>query len=164
MYCKECGAEIEEGEICKECKWKLEVKQTNSFTKDDGVVENPSNNSGFLKRKHNPLIAIIIGYFIAGILIFFVPSNPISPNNYLLDILAILILILGGFTATYISRTNKAIYGFYEGLLFSISILPSIFIFKTELTFYLLLNLTFPIIFGLVGGFIGKILRSHMDE
>jgi uncharacterized membrane protein YvbJ len=43
MYCKECGAEIEEGKFCKECKWKLEVKQDNSFTKIHNNEEIQSN-------------------------------------------------------------------------------------------------------------------------
>ena len=54
--------------------------------------------------------------------------------------------------------------GFYEGLVFSLGILPRIFIFKPEITFYTLINLVLPPIMGFLGGYIGKILRLHLEN
>jgi hypothetical protein len=75
-------------------------------------------------KKYHPIIAIILGYIVAAILIEFIPNTPFLPNTYLASTMAIFILIFGGFVATYISRTNKSIMGFYEGLLYSIGIYP----------------------------------------
>lgn len=108
-------------------------------------------------KKYHPVIAIILGNFVTGILISFLPNISLS------DILAVFILILGGFVATYISRNNKAIIGFYEGLLFSIgTLIGIIFIFKTELTFYSVLYLALSPILAFVGGLIGKVLMERL--
>lgn len=115
-----------------------------------------------MKRFH-PVIAVILGNIATSFIGSFIRYLPEIP---LLNILGILILIFGGFTATYLSRTNKAIIGFYSGLLYSIgSLMGIIFISKTGLTFnsVLILALVFPIS-GLIGGFIGKILRSRLDN
>ncbi|WJI09977.1 hypothetical protein FGU46_07690 [Methanobacterium sp. CWC-01] len=109
-----------------------------------------------MKRIH-PIIAILLGYFIAGTLAYFLPDIPLS------DILSILVLILGGFIATYISRTNKAILGLYEGLVYTIIILSIIFLFNTELTAYLVVYLALPPILGLLGGFLAKKLRLRLE-
>ena len=115
-------------------------------------------------KKYHPVIAIILGYIVAAILIEFIPNTPFLPNTYLSSTLAISVLILGGFIATYISLTNKSIIGFYEGLLFSIGILPSIFIYKSELNYFMILNLVLPPILGFIGGYIGKILSLRFDN
>jgi putative membrane protein (TIGR04086 family) len=115
-------------------------------------------------RRYHPIIAIILGYIISAILVEFVPNTPFLPNSYLSSILAIFVLILGGFIATYLSHTNKSIMGFYEGLIFSIGILPSIFIFKPEITFFTIINLVLPPFMGILGGYIGKSLRLHLDN
>lgn len=65
-------------------------------------------------KRYHPIIAIILGYIISAILIEFIPNTPFLPNSYLSSILAIFILILGGFIATYISHTNKSIMGFMK--------------------------------------------------
>ena len=115
-------------------------------------------------KRYHPVIAIILGYIISAILIEFIPNTPFLPNSYLSSILAVFILILGGFIATYLSHTNRSIIGFYEGLLFSIGILPSIFIFKSEITLFTLINLVLPPIMGFIGGHIGKSLGSHLEN
>lgn len=115
-------------------------------------------------KRYHPIIAIILGYIVSAILIEFIPNTPFLPNNYLSSILAIFILILGGFIATYLSNTNKSIMGFYEGLLFSIGILPSIFILKPEITFFIIINLLLPPIMGILGGYIGKSLRLWLEK
>ena len=105
-------------------------------------------------KRYHPLIAIIIGIIVSYIIGYFLIS--------LSDIIVIFIFILGGFIATYLSTTNKAIFGLYEGLVFSLqSLIPSIFIVRTEITLYLILIWIFIPILGFVGGFIAKILRSH---
>ena len=109
-------------------------------------------------KKYHPTIAILLGYLVAGTLIYFLPDIPLS------DILAVLILILGGFIATYLSRTNKARMGLYEGLVYALFILLITFIFKEQLTAYSILYMTLPPIFGLVGGFIAKKLRIRLDN
>jgi hypothetical protein len=109
-------------------------------------------------KKIHPVIAIIIGYFIAGTLAYFLPDIPLS------DILSIFILILGGFIATYLSRTNKAILGLYEGLVYTISILSIILPFNIELTAYLVAYLALPPILGLIGGYIAKKSRLRLEN
>jgi len=114
-------------------------------------------------KKYHPIIAIILGNLIIGFLISFVRY---LPKSYLADILTILILVLGGFAATYLSRTNRARMGFYNNLIYSVGALMGlIFIFKTGLTIssILILFLIFPIL-GLLGGFIAKKLRSSLDK
>jgi len=116
-----------------------------------------------IMKKYHPIIAIILGNLIIGFLISFVRY---LPKSYLADILTILILVLGGFAATYLSRTNRARMGFYNNLIYSVgSLMGLIFIFKTGLTIYslLILFLVFPI-FGLLGGFIAKKLRIRLDK
>lgn len=111
-----------------------------------------------MKRIH-PIIAIIISIIITSILI------NLLPNNILLSyILAIPILIFGGFIATYLSKTNKAILGLYAGLVYDTGYLPTILIYKNFLTLYLALFIVLIPILGLVGGFIGKKLRSRLDR
>lgn len=108
-------------------------------------------------KKYHPVIAIIIGILVSGFIGYFLIA--------LSDIIAIFIFILGGFIATYLSTTNKAIFGLYEGLVFSLqSLIPSIFIFKTELTLYLVIIWGFIPILGLFGGYIAKILRSRLND
>jgi hypothetical protein len=115
-------------------------------------------------KRYNTVGAIIIGYFIAGSmagLLRYLLNIPLSS-----ELLAIFAIILGGFIATYISRTNKPRIGLYNGLLYSLGYLIGvIFILKTELTLYsvLILVLVFPIT-GLVGGYIAKVLRSRLDN
>lgn len=109
-------------------------------------------------KRYHPIIAIIIGNIVAAILIYFLPLNSSSA------IITLGILILDGFLANYFSRTNKAIIGLYAGLLYSISILPSIIIFKQTITLNLALYLILPVIMGLVGGFISMMLRNRLDD
>ncbi|AUB54874.1 hypothetical protein BK007_01805 [Methanobacterium subterraneum] len=119
---------------------------------------NRSDANSRRKNKYHPIIAIIIGYIIAGSLLGllrFLLDIPLSSV-----IFAMFTIILGGFIATYLSRPNKAIIGLYDGLLYSIgSFIGLNFILKTELTFYsiLILVLVYPIS-GLVGGYIAKAL------
>ncbi len=102
---------------------------------------------------YHPVIAILLGCLVSNLIGYFLISFS--------DIIAIFIFILGGFIATYISTTNKAIFGLYEGLIFSLqSIIPNIFIFKTELTLYLFIIWVSIPILGLLGGYIAKTLRS----
>lgn len=54
--------------------------------------------------------------------------------------------------------------GFYEGLLFSIGILPSIFIFKPEITFFTIINLVLPPIIGSLGGYIENVYRLRFEN
>lgn len=110
-------------------------------------------------KRYHPIISIILGIIITVILINFLPNN--IPLSY---ILAIPIFILGGFTATYLSRINKTIIGLYEGIIYSIGYLPTILIYKNFLTPYLALYLVLIPILGLIGGFIGKVLRSRLDN
>jgi hypothetical protein len=109
--------------------------------------------------KYHPVIAVIIGTITASAL------DAVLLNISSSDALIILIYILGGFTATYLSRTNKAILGFYEGIIISIGTLLGIFIFKTEFTFHIILILILLIpITGLIGGCIAKTLRIQLNN
>lgn len=107
-------------------------------------------------NRYDPIISIILGIILTAILTNLLPEISLS------IILIIFIFILGGFTATYLSRTNKAIYGLYEGLIYSAGFLPIILIYKT-ITFYIVLYMIFTPILGFVGGFIGKKLRLRLD-
>ena len=53
--------------------------------------------------------------------------------------------------------------GFYEGLFFSIGILPSILLYKTITLALIILMISSPLL-GFLGGYIGKSLRLHMDN
>lgn len=160
-YYKEYG---NKGDKCPECGksfYKVDdLESKKIFELKDKYKADPNS---IKKNKYHPIIAIILGYLVTG---FFVAFLRYLPNSYLSEILAIFILILGGFIATYLSRVNKAIIGFYEGLIYSIgSLIGFIFIFKTGLTFYsvLILFLVFPIS-GLVGGYIAKALRARLNK
>ena len=110
-------------------------------------------------KKFHPVISVILGNTITSFLAGFVIILPISLLSY---ILVIFIFVFGGFSATYLSRTNKATIGLYNSLLYSIlSLIGAIFIFKTGLTLNDLLFwvIIFPIL-GFIGGFIAKTLRS----
>jgi hypothetical protein len=109
-------------------------------------------------NKYHPVIAVILGNTAIALLVAFVKYLPVF---YLTDILAVFIVIFGGFVATYLSKINKARMGLYNSLLYSLGSLLGIFIFKTGLTLnnVLILVLLLPIS-GLIGGFIAKKLRS----
>lgn len=111
-----------------------------------------------MKRIH-PIIAIIFGIFITGLLIYFLPNN--VPLPY---ISATSILILGGFIATYLSRANKSRNGLYVGLIFAMGYIPPIFIYKNLLTFHFALYVVLIPLFGFVGGFLAKELRLRLGE
>ncbi|MDY9923571.1 YrzE family protein [Methanobacterium sp.] len=152
------------GDKCPKCgKSFYKVNSTDSKMMFEIKDRNKSANSS-RKNKFHPVIAIIIGYFIAGSIsgfLRFLLNIPLSS-----EISAIFTIILGGFIATYISRTNKPMIGLYNGLLYSLGYLIGvIYILKTELTFYsvLILVLVFPIS-GLVGGYFAKVLRSRLDK
>jgi hypothetical protein len=104
-------------------------------------------------RRYHPIIAIIFGIVFSVILGFILPI-----------ILTFFGLILGGFTATYLSKTNKAILGFYVGLVISILVfLPSLFI-SNNFSSYALITLVLIPILGFLGGFIAKKLRSDDED
>ncbi|MCC7551899.1 MAG: TIGR04086 family membrane protein [Methanobacterium sp.] len=152
------------GDKCPKCGRSFYKVDNEESKKIFGIKDKyKSDPNSIRKNKYHPLIAIIIGYLISGILHLFQRFLPNVPLSSI--ILSILITILGGFIATYLSRTNKAIIGFYEGLLVSIlTFLTTILIFKTGLTLEdgFVLVLVWPIS-GLVGGYIAKMLRSHSE-
>lgn len=115
-------------------------------------------------RRYHPFIAIIIGYLLSGILFVF---DSFLPHNYYTPrILTIIVTILAGFIATFLSQPNKAIIGLYQGIFTSIISLISLnLILQIPLTLgtILYLILIFPIT-GLVGGYIAKVLRSRLDN
>ena len=114
-------------------------------------------------RRFHPVIAVILGNIITsflGAFVIYLPSSPLA------DILSIFVLIFGGFTANYLSRTNKAVIGLYNSLLYSIlSLIGIIFIFRTGLTInaILILAVLFPVS-GLIGGYIGKRFRLRRNN
>lgn len=110
-------------------------------------------------KRYHPIIAIILGVIIIALLINFLPNNVFS--SY---ILAVPILILGGFIATSLSRINKARMGLYVCLLYAVGYLPVILIYKDFLTLYLALYMVSMPILGLAGGFIAKKFRSSLDK
>jgi hypothetical protein len=112
-------------------------------------------------KRFNAMGSVLIGYFVSGVLAYFLRFLP--DISLLPEILAIFIIILGGLIATYISRTNKAIIGLYYGLLYSISALPLILIFKVSLSLYLAFMLILIPILGFIGGYFGKELRARSD-
>ena len=108
-------------------------------------------------RRYNPIIAIVFGNLISDFLVFFLPDIPLS------DILGVFIIILGGFVANYLSKTNKAIMGFYMGILFSVTCLPLILL-SNPITFNTIIYLILIPILGLVGGYIAKQLRLNDNK
>lgn len=109
-------------------------------------------------KRYHPVSAIILGIFLVGFLLFILPDIP--PIS---SILVIPILIVGGFTATYLSKTKKAIYGLYEGLLWSTGYLPVICIYKMIPLSMIIIIISSPIL-GFLGGYIAKSLRLHIDN
>lgn len=109
-------------------------------------------------KRYHPVSAIILGIFLVGFLSFILPDIPPVSN-----ILVIPILIVGGFTATYLSRTNRAIIGFYEGLIFSLGFLPSILLYKTITLTLIMVMISSPLL-GFLGGYIAKSFRLHLDN
>jgi hypothetical protein len=110
-------------------------------------------------KRYHPVSAIILGIFLVGFLSFILPDIPPISN-----ILVIPILIFGGFTATYLSRTNKAVYGLYEGLTFVIvGYLPIILLYKTVSLAMIIIIISSPIL-GFLGGYIGKLLRLRLEN
>lgn len=110
-------------------------------------------------KRYSTISAIIMGILLVGFLTFILPSN--VPGS---DILVILIFVVGGFTSTYLSKTNKAIIGFYEGLTGSIvGYLPMILIFRSA-TFVLIILIIINPILGFVGGIMAKTLRVRLDN
>jgi flagellar biosynthesis protein FliQ len=112
-------------------------------------------------KRYHPVIAIILGNFVIVVLvqILYLPIP-----SFLLNILALFIIIIGGFTATYISRTNNAIVGLYTGLVYAIGSLIPFFIEKITLTFYPAIILVSFLILGFIGGYIGKLLRLRLEN
>lgn len=109
-------------------------------------------------KKYHPILAIIIGAFLIALMISFLPDLRIS---YVFIAIA---LILGGFVATYLSRTNKAIIGLYTGLLFSVGgYLPVMLIFRFVSYVMIIMMIISPIL-GFLGGFIAKYLRTPSDK
>lgn len=108
-------------------------------------------------KKYSTIKSVVIGLIIASVLAFLLPDIPLS------DILAIIIIMLGGFIATYISITNEARIGLYEGLLYVLSTLPILLISKSGLGLYSLLILVSIPILAFIGGFIAKQLRSRLE-
>lgn len=117
----------------------------------------------YLKKNkgYNTIVAIILAYIITGILKY---SLKFIPSDLLAGFVGILIIILGGFIATYISRSNKSIIGLYYGLLEVIGILIIVLISKNGLSFYSALFLISIPILGFIGGYIGRILKLHMNK
>lgn len=111
-----------------------------------------------MKRIH-PIIAIIISIIITAILINLIPND-----IRLSYILAIPILIFGGFIATYLSKTNKARMGLYAGSVYDMGYLPAILIYNNFLTTHLALYLVLIPILGLLGGFLAKKLRLRLEN
>jgi hypothetical protein len=110
-------------------------------------------------KRYHPVSAIILGIFLVGFLSFILPDIPTISN-----ILVIPILIMGGFTATYLSKINKSIYGLYEGLTYVIiGYLPIILLYKTVPLAMIIIMISSPIL-GFLGGYIAKSLRLHLDN
>lgn len=109
-------------------------------------------------KRYHPVSAIILGIFLVGFLSFILPDIPPVSN-----ILVIPILIVGGFTATYLSKPNKAIYGLYEGFIYDLGYLPIILLYKIIPLVMIIIMISSPIL-GFLGGYIGKSLRLHLDN
>lgn len=103
-------------------------------------------------KRYHPVVAIIFAIIVSIILAYFLST-----------ILGYFALILGGFIATYLSRTNKAILGLYVGLIISIvTILPAMII--TNNFSYGIVTFVLTPIFGFIGGYIAKLVRSRPNK
>lgn len=109
----------------------------------------------------NPIVTIITGIiFILNVTLLINPINGINGS--------IIIIILGGFIATYLAKERKIRYGLYVGTL-SMAIEGVYQIILMNIQFYFgisLLTLTLGIIiigtvFGTIGGFLGKIMPKN---
>lgn len=109
-------------------------------------------------KKYSTIKAVIIGIILLAILAFILPDNPLS------DYLTAIIVIFGGFIATYLSIDNKARIGLYVGLIWDIGYLPLILIYKNFLTPNLVLYMVLFLILSFIGGVIAKQLRLRLDN
>jgi len=103
----------------------------------------------------NPMVSIALG-LIVSFIVFFIVQLIYS------EIDSFIAFILGGFIATYFAKERRIIYGLYEGVLF-VFIITFIGIIKNYEYFgshSFLINLPgiilLGVIFGTIGGFIGK--------
>jgi hypothetical protein len=99
------------GDKCPKCGRSFYKVDNEESKKIFGIKDKyKSDPNSIRKNKYHPLIAIIIGYLISGILHLFQRFLPNVPLSSI--ILSILITILGGFIATYLSRTKKQLSDF----------------------------------------------------
>lgn len=107
--------------------------------------------------RFHPVISIIISIIIVSL--FTLNLQGTSLINSL--ILIVPFAILGGFIATFLSKNNKAIYGSFFGMVWS---LPYVLYgtMTNQNTYFLFV--IFFLIFGYIGGYIASILRARLDH
>lgn len=108
-------------------------------------------------KRFSPIASIILGIIFVDLFTFILPAMSLLESL----IIIIPIAISGGFIATFYSKTNKAIYGLYVGIIYSLWYIP-IIIYTKDLI-YLLFLVLFMII-GFIGGYIGMIGRKRLDN
>ena len=119
--------------------------------------------------RYNPILSIILGAVVIIVLSFIAAVGLVEPhgnNNIIMDIfviIATLILILGGFIATYFAKDMKVRYSIYLGLI--LATLVTIGEIGRNLAGYqgigivILIFVLFPLVTS-IGGFIGKMTEK----
>ena len=119
--------------------------------------------------RYNPILSIILGAVVIIVLSFIAAVGLVEPhgnNNIIMDIyviIATLILILGGFIATYLARDMKVRYSIYLGLI--LATLVTIGEIGRNLAgykgigFVILIFVLFTLFTG-IGGFIAKMIEK----
>jgi hypothetical protein len=151
------------GERCPRCGrsfYKVDVEESRRIFEIKDKHKDDQNYLGKNKR-YNTIGAIIIAYLVSGYLIFLLRFIPDITLGY---ILTIFITIFGGFIATYLSRCNQPTIGLYYGLVDLVGRISMIIIFKFQFTFYFVLFLALIPVFGLIGGYLAKILMSKLKR
>lgn len=112
-------------------------------------------------KKFHPVVAVILANIVTSILLYYLP-NVVSLDITI--IIQIFIIMVGGFIATYLSKTNKAIFGLYNGLLYWLGwFLTTISSSAVNLSMFMAIFLlsTIP---AFIGGYFARLLRSRFEN
>lgn len=110
----------------------------------------------FLMRFH-PVVSIFLGF-----IVFFILAI-ISPNFISKPPISLIICLIGGFVATYLSKKRKIRYGIYLGIIIALTYI-SIGILIAHATNEIIdysFTLFYGVLFIIFGGFLGKITEKN---
>lgn len=108
-------------------------------------------------KKQGTWTSIIISLILINLIIFIIPDSYPFNNSYW----ELLLFVLGGFIATYLSISNNLKISLYLGILFSIGYVPAIILHST---FNLALIIISSPFLCVAGGLIANQIRIRLDK